>query len=73
SCFSMEQMQEANRKSIALDGIENVIGGCLIYTDALVDKVKKAFNVDLPKQITFDQIDEIADFIIEKIIKLNAK
>lgn len=73
SCFSMEEMVTANRQSIALDGIENIENGCLIYTDDLVLKVKRAFNVELPKCITFDQVDQTADFLIEKIIKSNAK
>lgn len=72
-CFSMAEMVMTNRQSIALDGIENIENGCLIYTDDLVAKVKKAFNVELPKCITFDQIDQTADFLIENIIKANIK
>lgn len=73
ACFSMEQMKAANRDSIALDGIEDIKDGCLIYTDDLLTKVKKAFGVDLPKSVDYSQIDQIADFIIDEIIKPNAK
>lgn len=68
SVFSLKEMQEANRKSIALDGIEDVTEGNLIYTDALLEKVKKAFGVDLPKSVAFEEIDTVAEFIINNII-----
>lgn len=71
SIFLMDEMREANRKSIYCDGIENVTDGCLIYTDELVAKVKKAFSVDLPKCVIFDDIEKTADFIIESIIEPN--
>jgi len=67
--FSMDDMRAANRKSIYCDGIENVVDGTLVYTDELVAKVKKAFNVDLPKRVPFEKIDETADFIIKNIIE----
>ena len=69
SLFSMDDMRVANRKSIYCDGIENVENGTLVYTDELVAKVKKAFNVDLPKHVPFEKIDETADFIIKNIIE----
>ena len=69
SLFSMDDMRAANRKSIYCDGIENVENGTLVYTDELVAKVKKAFNVDLPKRVPFEKIDETADFIIKNIIE----
>ena len=69
SIWSMDQMREANRKSIYCDGIENVTDATLVFTDQLVAKVKKAFNVDLPKTIQFENIDIVAEFIINQIIK----
>jgi hypothetical protein len=39
----MEEMREANRKSIDQDGIEDVKDGCLVYTDELREKVGKLF------------------------------
>lgn len=72
-CFSMTEMVMANRQSIALDGIDNIENGCLVYNEELVAKVKKAFNVELPKCVKFDQIDQIANFLIEHIIKANIK
>ncbi len=73
SIFSMSQMREANRRSIALDGIENVVDGKLIYTDALVANVRNAFNVDLPKVVYFNEIDKVGDFLVEQIIMKRVK
>lgn len=66
--FSMADMQKKNRESIALDGIEDISDGTLIYTDHLLEKVKRVFHTDLPKKVPFKQIDETADFIIREII-----
>lgn len=71
SVFSLEDMRKANRESIYLDGIENVENGILIYTDELLDKVKKEFDVDLPKQFSLENSAEVADILINKIIILN--
>ncbi len=68
SVFDLESMIKANRESMALDGIEDVSGGVLVYTDHLIEKAEKAFGVRLPKRVAFDDIDETARFIIEKII-----
>ncbi len=67
--WNIDEMRFANRKSIYCDGIENVEKGCLIYTDELLIKVRKAFNVELPKLVAFDDIENIADFIIKNIIE----
>lgn len=67
--FSMDEMCQKNRESIALDGIEDVREGSLVYTDYLIEKVKKAFGVTLPKLVPYERIDETADFIITSIIK----
>lgn len=68
SVYSLEEMRKANRASIALDGIENVVDGQLVYTDVLVEKVKNAFGVELPKNVNYKEIDEVASFIVDKII-----
>lgn len=68
SVFSMEEMRKANRKSIALDGVEDVIDGMLVYTDALLEKVENAFLVKLPKNVPYEKIDETAEMIIQTII-----
>lgn len=70
-CFTLEEMRKKNRESIYLDGIENIHNGTLIYTNELIAKVKKAFGVDLCKNVPFDQIDNTADFIIHHIIEKN--
>ena len=66
--FSMEKMKVANRDSIYLDGIEDIDKGNLVYTDELICKTEKAFGVSLPKKISFGDIEETAQFIIENII-----
>lgn len=66
--FSMEEMRKANRASIYLDGIENVIDGKLVYTDELISKAEKAFGVLLPKKVAFEEIEEVAQLIIDRII-----
>lgn len=69
SVFTLEQMRSKNRESIYLDGIENVSDGVLTYTDELLEKVKKAFGVELVKNVPFANIDETADFIVKEIIE----
>ena len=75
SVFSFEEMNKADRESMALDGIEDVVDGNLIYTDALIAKAEKAFGATLPKKVAYDDIDKTAKFIIDNIItpKLNEK
>lgn len=67
--FSKEEMTEANRKSIYFDGIEKIENGSLFYTDELIIKVKKAFDVDIPKEVPYSKIEEIASYIIKNIIE----
>lgn len=67
--FSMDEMRAANRKSIYCDGIEDVTNGCLIYTDELVEKVNRVFKCNLPKVVSFDEIDMTAEWIIGNIIR----
>ena len=66
--FSMEQMEQVNRASIYHDGIENVEDGYLVYTDELIDKVKKAFGVIIPKKVHLSDADNVANLLIEGII-----
>lgn len=68
SVFSFEEMNKADRASMALDGVEDVRDGKLIYTDALIEKAKKAFGKELPKEVSYDDIDKTAKFIIDEII-----
>ncbi len=69
SKFSLDDMKNKNRESIYLDGIEDVSNANLVYTDELLSKVKKTFNVDLPKTVKFEEIDKVAGFIIQNIIE----
>ena len=67
--FSLEEMRKANRQSIYFDGIENVENGELIYTNELIDKVERAFHVRIPKRVALSDSDDVAQLIIERIIK----
>lgn len=71
SVWSMEEMRDANRRSIYCDGVANVKDGCLHYTPELVAKVKERFNVDLPQVVAWDDIEKVGQFIINDIIKPN--
>lgn len=71
SIFSIDSMREANRKSIYLDGIENVKDGVLTYTDELISKVANEFGETLEKRVPLDDSDRIATFLIDKIISPN--
>ncbi len=68
SVFGFEEMERANRESMALDGIEDVREGRLYYTDALIEKVKRAFGAELPKFVEYERIEEVAELIVEEII-----
>lgn len=71
--YSMEGMEQVNRKSIYCDGIENVENGCLVYTDELIKKVKDRFGVDIPKRVALNEAEKVADLLINSIIKPNIK
>lgn len=66
--FSLDEMRKANRKSIYLDGIEDVKDGFLTYTDELVKKVKDEFGCDLPKRVLLTNSSDVALFLINHII-----
>ena len=68
SVFGFEEMERANRESMALDGIEDVREGRLYYTDTLIEKVKRAFGAELPKFVEYEKIEEVAELIVEEII-----
>lgn len=68
SVFSLEEMRQANRESIYKDGIENVENGILTYTDELIGKVKKEFDVELPKYIELSESNRTADLLIKYVI-----
>lgn len=68
SVFSLEEMRSANRKSIALDGMEDIKDGVLIYTDVLLEKIKKAFHTEIPKRVSYEEIDEAAENLIQNLI-----
>lgn len=67
--YSIEEMHQVNRNSIYCDGIENVADGYLIYTDELIKKVQERFNVVVPKKIHLSEAEDVANLLVEKIIK----
>lgn len=67
--YSREEMRQINRNSIYCDGIENVADGYLIYTDELIDKVKRRFKVDIPKIVHINEAENVANLLIEGIIR----
>jgi len=69
--YTMEEMEQVNKKSIYCDGIENVEDGCLIYTDELIQKVKERFNVGLPKRVKLSEADKVASKLTIQIIQPN--
>lgn len=73
SVFSFEEMDKANRASMYLDGIEDINNGTLIFTDELIHKALKAFGTELPKTVAYNDIEQTAQFIIDKIILPNTK
>ena len=71
--YSIEEMEQVNRNSIYLDGIEDVVDGSLLYTDELIQKVKEKFNVKIPKKVHLSEAENVANLLIEEIIKPNVK
>lgn len=67
--FSFAEMNAVNRRSIYLDGIEDVRDGSLFWTSELADKVKKSFGVTIPREVGYDEIPRVAEYIIDRIIK----
>lgn len=68
SVFPFSEMNKANQVSMYLDGIENINDGILYYTDELIEKAQKAFNVQLPKAVKYDDIEKTVEFLINEII-----
>lgn len=71
SVFSLDKMRHANRKSIYLDGIEDVRYGKLTYTDELIGKIKNEFNCDLTKQVDLSKSNYTANFLVKEVIEKN--
>ena len=67
--YSMEEMVLVNRNSIYCDGIENVEGGYLVYTNELIKKVKDRFDVILPKTVKLDEAEMVANMLISCIVE----
>lgn len=66
--YQLDEMEEVNRQSIYLDGIYDISDGCLIYTDELISKVKEAFGANIPKKVSINDAQVVADLIVDNII-----
>jgi len=69
SVFSLAAMREKNRLSMALDGIENIQKGQLVYTDQLIEKVQRVFGFCLPKYVSLADADQVADLLVRQMIQ----
>lgn len=69
--YKMQEMEQVNRNSIYCDGIEDVVEGCLVYTDELIQKVKSRFGVEIPKRVPLAEAEKVADLLINGIIMPN--
>lgn len=67
--FSIQAMREKNAESLYLDGVEKIGNGTLYYTDELLEKCKKAFGVQLMKEVPFDEIESTVAFLIKEVIE----
>ena len=54
---------------VILDGIKDVSGGVLYYTDELIKKVKRVFGVNLVNKVSLENSIEVADFFVSEIIE----
>lgn len=69
--FGLDAMRRKNRESIYLDGIRDVAGGTLYFTDELIEKVQRAFSVSMMQEVGFEDIEKAAQFLITEIIEKN--
>ena len=68
SDFSLEEMREANRRSIYHDGILRIEDGVLEYTPELLAKVKEVFGCTLPSPVPLADSDFVAGILINEVI-----
>lgn len=66
--FTLEEMRRANRKSLYLDGIEDVNENGLTYTDELLHKIANRFGVEIPKTFKLEESEKVVRILIDKII-----
>lgn len=69
--FDLESMRKKNKESIYLDGIKNVENGTLFYTDELIAKCKKVFDISLMNEVRFEEIEKVTQFLITEVIEKN--
>lgn len=67
--YPLEEMRDANRKSIYLDGIEAIDERGLTFTDELISKVKQQFMVEIPKTVSIQDSEKVAQLLIDQVIR----
>lgn len=67
--FDLAAMRSKNWESIYLDGIEDISDGKLRFTNELLDKVKNAFGVSLVKEVSYEDSENVAEFLIAEVIE----
>lgn len=66
---SPEEAVSINKKSLAFDGIEDVSGGSITFTDGLREKMKKVFGLQYPKNLELDDCEKFAARISEVLAR----
>lgn len=67
--FSLSQMKEHNQRSIALDGVEKISAGEVVFTEDLITKTMSSFGVTIPSRVALDDADKVADHLIASVIR----
>lgn len=67
SCFSLEDMETVNRGSLRCDGIEQIDEDGLHFTEEVILKMKKVFDLDYPRTLALSECEEFATKIAKKL------
>ena len=62
-----------NRRSIYFDGIDNIYDGRLYYTDELIKKVNDVFGVIIPKEVSINDAQKVAELLVDRVIQKGLK
>ena len=65
--FSADEMERANRGSLACDGVENIDSGGITFTDEVIARMKSVFGLDYPKTLTIEDCETFAAKIAQKL------
>lgn len=71
--FPLYKMVSTNRRSIYFDGIDNIYDGRLYYTDELIKKVNDVFGVIIPKEVSINDAQKVAELLVDRVIQKGLK